>query len=97
MVPFESSRRELSDDIISKMTLEVTFHLSDPSLQADEYCVLGCLTTGKEGLLAAMDSTKTNESGVEIKNFTDARKLDIENEKRPAERNSRSKKEGSST
>ena len=48
---------------------------------------LGCLTTGKEGLLAAMDS-KTNESGVEIKNFTEARKLDIENEKRPAERNS---------
>ncbi|CAG5091541.1 Oidioi.mRNA.OKI2018_I69.PAR.g13116.t1.cds [Oikopleura dioica] len=47
----------------------------------------GCLTTGKEGLLAAMDS-KTSESGVEIKNFTEARKLDIENEKRPAERNS---------
>jgi hypothetical protein len=44
-----------------------------------------------------MDSTQTNEAGVEIKNFTDAKKLDIENEKRPAERNSRSKREGSST
>jgi len=54
----------------------------------------GCLTTGKEGLLAAMDSTK---AGVEIKNFTDARKLDMENEKRPAERNSRSKNSPSST
>lgn len=57
----------------------------------------GCLTKGKEGLLAAMDSTKTNEAGVEIKNFTDARKLDMENEKRPAERNSRSKNSSSST
>jgi len=44
-----------------------------------------------------MDSTKTNEAGVEIKNFTDARKLDMENEKRPAERNSRSKNSSSST
>ena len=42
------------------------------------------LTSGKTGLLDAIDSIKNPE--LEIQNFEDAKEMDLLNEKRPAER-----------
>jgi len=44
----------------------------------------GVLTSGKTGLLDAIDSIKNPE--LEIQNFEDAKEMDLLNEKRPAER-----------
>jgi len=42
------------------------------------------LTSGKKGLLEAIDGIKNPD--LNIQNFDDARALDLQNEKRPAER-----------
>jgi len=46
----------------------------------------GVLTSGKKGLLEAIDGI--NNPDLKIQNFDDARKLDLQNEMRPAERTS---------
>ena len=50
----------------------------------------GILTSGKKGLLAAIDGI--NNPDLNIESFDDARALDIQNEKRPAERGTNGRK-----
>ena len=52
--------------------------------------ISGVLTSGKKGLLAAIDGL--NNPDLKIENFDDAKKLDLQNEMRPAERTNQNRK-----
>lgn len=66
-----------------KYLLKIIFSLKS-------FKISGVLTSGKKGLLAAIDGL--NNPDLKIENFDDAKKLDLQNEMRPAERTNQNRK-----
>lgn len=66
-----------------KYLFEIIFSLKS-------FKISGVLTSGKKGLLAAIDGL--NNPDLKIENFDDAKKLDLQNEMRPAERANQNRK-----